>query len=835
MHFRFIFREMYYSRGQAFIYLLCVALSLVSIVALNSFKRDIYDALMSDARKLHGGDIILKSHQPFSEQLDEELEKISDRIDITSTRTLEFYSVIRRQDGKRSLLSNIKAVDNTYPLYGSVSLRSGQKLAGVLRSGKAVVAPDLLKRLGVQIGESVLVGNISVQIVDVVAGESQRPVDFFNFGPRVFVSALDLEEMGLVQYGSRIHFEALVRIEKGELLEPTRLSLLEKSTGGQVRVTTSTTAESRVKRFLDNLLFFLSLISLFTLFLAGIGMQSGIAALIRRREKSMAVLKAVGASEKFLVSHYLVMIFFLSLAGCFLGVIGGLILKLCLPWIFEGLIPGNISFSVSSYDLVEGIGLGLIVAAFFTYLPLLSIRSLKPAALFRQERHNTVPKGRMLILILAGALFLFLLLFRQLEDLKTGLYFLGSFFCLFGIIFIVANFALFLLSRMRKMPLSLRQAVRSLMRPGNSTRSVVVTLAAALAVLLGIELVENDLHRTYISSYPEDAPNLFCLDIQKNQKEGFSTIVGGDVELFPVIRARLKAINNKKINRSKEKKRRGDRLSREFNLTYRDQLLADEMLTAGETLFGLGNDQSQTGENVLVPVSVLDSVAAIGSMRIGDTLSFNIQGVPMEARVTSIRSRTESMLYPFFYFVFPVDVLKSAPHTFFAALHIPVESISDMENTIVNSFPNISTINVSLAAKEIGVLMGKLSGIIDFFALFSICAGSFILISSILATRLSRMREGVYYKIMGGGSVFVTKVFFIENLLLALVGGGTAILVAQVASWGLCRFVFDIGHDFNGIACLYALCTAVLLVTGLGMASSIPILREKPATFLSQM
>jgi putative ABC transport system permease protein len=835
MHIRFILREIWYSRGQAAIYVLCVALSLVSIVALSSFKRDIYSSLMSDARKLHGGDIILKSHRPFPPKLDSELKGLFSRNDITGIKTWEFYSVARAKDGEKSLLSNIKVVDNGYPLYGEVNLRSGRKIGSVLRPGKAVVAADLLERLDVRLGDSLLLGNSSVTIVDTIGGESQRPVDFFNFGPRIFVLASDLTKMGLVQHGSRVHFEVLLRLDNMESLEPIRARLHEIS-DGEVSVNTYATAESRVKRFIDNLLFFLSLISIFTLLLAGIGMQSGLAALLRRREKSMAVLKAVGASGKFLVSHYLALTLILSLIGCFLGIFSGLVVKNSLPLLFRGLLPGNISFGFSFFDLFEGVGLGLLVAAFFTYLPLVSILALKTAGILRQGKNSITPKAHSIFFMLCGAVFLFLLIIRQLEDFKIGLFFLGGFLGLILVITVVASIVIFLLSRLRGMPLALRQAVRSLTRPGNSTRSVVVTLAAALAVLLTIELIESDLYSTYISSYPEDAPNLFCLDIQKHQKQPFTQIIGGKVELFPVIRARLRAINGEKINRAKEKKRRGDSLSREFNLTYRGELLRDEVIIDGEALFGAWREPPKGGSNsALVPVSVLDSVAAIGDMRVGDILLFNIQGVPLEARISSIRSRTKSMLYPFFYYDFPPEILEPAPQTFFAALHLPVEEISSMENKIVSKFPNISTINVSLAAAELGRMMGKLSKIIDFFALFSICAGGLILVSSILATSMSRVREGVYYKIMGGGSRFVIKVFFLEHLLLALVGGLTAMLVAQLASWSLCHYIFDIEHHFNVFMSLYALLATAFLVVILGLISSIPIIRKKPATFLRHM
>ncbi len=830
MQFRFIFREIIHSRGQAWIFALCVALSLMSIVALNSFRRDIQHSLMDDARKLHGGDIIVRSHHPFTPLFDNELEAVFARSDVTGSRGWEFYSVARAPDKSGSLLSNIKAVDSDYPLYGTVSLRSGGNLKEVLQPGRAVVASTLLERLGLDVGDTILLGRISLEIVDVVTAEPQRPVDFFNFGPRILVSSLDLEKMGLVQQGSRVHFEALIKVDSDTSLGPLTKLLQQKSTPGQEQVLTYATAESRVKRFFDNLLFFLSLISVFTLLLAGIGMQSGLAALLRRKEKSVAILKSIGATGRFLVSHYMVLTLILSLIGCLLGILGGFLFKQSFASLFSGLLPTNITFSFTFVDFAEGIGLGLLVAAFFTFLPLSSILNISPVAIFRHEKWLGVSRTGYYYFLLCGSLLLFGLLVRQLDDFKIGLYFLGGFFLLIVCIGLLAHFFLLVLPQSRRVPLELRQAVRSLFRPGNATRSIMITLASALSVLLTIELVENDLHSTYISSYPQGAPNLFCLDIQKNQKDDFLLLLDENVELFPVVRARLTAINGEKISRERERKRRGDRLSREFNLTYRDTLLGDEQLLDGGQLFG----GKPTADNGMVKVSVLDSIAEIGAMGLGDILTFNIQGLVLKAEISSIRSRSKSMLYPFFYFVFPEKYLQAAPQTFFAALHLKNSEISQYSNRIVNQFPNVSTINVSETAAELGRLMVKLSRVIDFFAIFSILAGGLILVSSILATRLARMEEGAYYKVLGGTPRFVLKVFFYENLILAFGSGICAIIVAQTVSWALCGFIFDISHNVNWSASFIALGIAVTLIVTLGLLTSLAIIHRKPVSFLHE-
>jgi putative ABC transport system permease protein len=210
MNIRFLIREIWHSKSQAAVFILCVALSLISIVAINSFRRDVQQSIVSDARGLHGGDVMIHSHYEFSQALVQELATLLMENEIETVRTWEFYSVARREDGRDSVFSNIKAVEKNYPLYGDVTLLSGNDFSTVLQQGKVIVAPALLERLDLSIGDRLLLGESSLEIIDVISGESLRPVDFFNFGPRIILSSADRAQIDLVKNGSRVHYETLL-------------------------------------------------------------------------------------------------------------------------------------------------------------------------------------------------------------------------------------------------------------------------------------------------------------------------------------------------------------------------------------------------------------------------------------------------------------------------------------------------------------------------------------------------------------------------------------------------------------------------------------------------
>ena len=297
-------------------------------------------------------------------------------------------------------------------------------------------------------------------------------------------------------------------------------------------------------------------------------------------------------------------------------------------------------------------------------------------------------------------------------------------------------------------------------------------------------------------------------------------------EYYPIIRAKILSINGEKIDRQQESRRRGDNLSRTFNLTYRGYLLEDEVIVKGKSLY-----RKDWGDR---QVSVMDTVADIRQMKIGDHITFKVQGVPLQARVSSIRSRTRESIRPFFYFVFPENTLRDAPQTIFTAVRVPKQEISALQTKVVANFPNVSVIDTTELLTRFSTVVKKLSLIVRFFAVFSMVAGILIILSSILATRYARIQEAVYYKILGARSNFVVRVFTIENLVLGLVSATLALMISQVGSWLICLKVLHITFRPFILESILLVAATVLLVTTVGLLPSISILRKKPVVFLRE-
>ena len=823
---KFVLRDLSRSRNQAAIFVLCVVVSIVTLVAVKGFSRNISDSLWGDARALHAGDIIIQSRQDFSEPLITEVETLKQGGHAASARFYEFYSVVRAEDGKTSLLSKLKVIQKGYPFYGRCDLASGRSLSQVLTGGKVVVAKSLLDRLGLQIGDRLNIGSATLVIADVIIKEPDRPVSFYSLGPRIFVAAQDLEALDLLNKGSRIKYVTLLKVHDENDLEKIAAQLTAVADPVQERVETFKTAESGVKRFFNNFLFFLNLIGIFTLFLAGIGIFSALTAYLREKEQTIAIVKTVGGTSRFIFLHYTVGLLLMALFGSVIGILLGFALQYVLPLAVSDLLPQQMRITVSWKEVVQGLGLGMVVVGLFAFLPLYRLKDIKPASIFRKASRPKQTGLAYHATIASVAAFFVLMVLRQFQELKSSLYLTGGGVVFFVIITIFTHAVFLMIKRLKIRRLTVRQAIKGLSRPGNATRPIIITLSASLTLIFSIYLVESNLSATFVESYPPDTPNLFFVDIQPDQLTAFDRALSMKTRYFPVVRARIVSINGEKIDRSIERQKRGDNLSRTFNLTYRNDLLEDETIVSGKSLFKQGVEGTQ--------VSVMDTVAKRKQMKIGDRIVFRIQGVPLEAVISSVRSRSRETMKPFFYFVFQESALKLVPQTIFTAVKLEEKRIPEIQNRIVTLFPNVSVIDLSATLRSFAEITRKLSNIIRFFTAFSILAGLLIVISAVFATRFARTRESVYYRVLGAKSTFVLKVFSLENIALGIISATMAFIFSQIISWIITTRVFDVEYKlfvFDGIMLIVV---TVMLVLVVGLLPAWSILKYKPVKFLRE-
>ncbi|HHP7233494.1 MAG TPA: ABC transporter permease [Desulfobacterales bacterium] len=822
-----LYREVSHSWQQAAVFFLCVVLSVVTLASVNGFASGVAAVLAQDARALHAGDIIVQSRQPFSDALERAVEQVQAEGRMQTARYWEFYSVVQTPGDEGALLADIKVVEDGYPFYGRCILESGRPFSEELRSGSIIVERALLERLGIAVGDRLKIGRAELAVADVLVQEPDRPVSVFSFGPRIFVSRSDLERLELIEQRSRVRYVLLGKVIGADDPEALAARLQQAADPVQERVETYRTARSGVKRFMDNFVFFLNLVGVFTLILAGIGIHCALSAYLREKTGTIAVMKTLGATAGFIITRHGLALLSIAIGGTLVGLILAAVLQSVLPVWLSNFLPPSPGLTLPWGALAEGFALGVGAVALFAFLPLYRIQSIKPAFIFRNE---TVPPPRNVVYrsaLAAVAALLIGLILWQLKEVKTGLVFvLGAAGFLVAVAVLVSAL-MALLRRIRRGPLIMRQALRGLFRPRSATRSILVTLTAALTVLLTLVLVEENLDRSFIQSYPPNSPNLFFIDIQPDQVEAFAQVLDRPARYHPIVRARIVSVNGEAVDRNRTRQpKRGDSLTRTFNLTFRTDLLEDETIVDGRGLFGADGSENQ--------VSVLDTAAELAGVEIGDRMVFRIQGVPLEARVSSIRTRTSESIRPFFYFVFPPTLLAEAPHTFFTAVRVEADRIGALQGRLASEFPNVTAVDMSSVIRRFGEVAQRLSTVVRFFTLLSIPAGMLIVASSVFATRLARTREAVYYQVLGARNAFVRKVFLVESLTLGLAASLPALIFAETAAWLIITRGFEIPFvPLIGTA-LGLAAAATILVTLVALIPSWSILRVKPVVFLRQ-
>ena len=833
MHTRFIRRQISTSLKQTIVFVACVALSLVTLVSLGGFGESINNSLLRDARRLMAADAMVRTGFPLREPLVAELNTLRQEDGVQVAQTYEFISVIRVPNSDQTLLSEIKVVEDGYPFYGNVVLDSDGDFASKLNAGSVIVAQNLLDRLGLAVGDVIEVGDGSLTIADVVSAEPDRPIDFVQLGPRIFIHADDLPTINLIKEGSRIQYRTLIAVADETQLESVA-ERLEKSAEPRLeRVETFRTNQSQVQRFFEDFLTFLSLIGIFTLVLAGIGIQTSLAAFLKERESTIAILRTMGATSRFVVTQFFGVAVVLGVIGTTIGLLLGLLLQQLFPLLFAPFLPPQVEFILSRRSIVEGVLLGVFVITAFTFIPLYQLQELKPNFIFRKERIPVPKSWPYFVALFAIALFFVGTVFWYLRNPERTAYFAAGVVGLVAIAAALTQLVLFFLRRQKIKPLATRQALRGLFRPRNATAAIIITLATALGVLFTIYLLERNLDASFVEAYPEDAPNVFMLDIQPNQRAQIAEITGQPVERFiPLVRVSVQSINGEPLAPSPDELPDDGppfALDRPFSISYRDVLLDDEQLAVGRELFDSSAEIAQ--------VSIDLQTQEWFGFDLGDTLEFDIQGVVISAEISSIRrvNSVDGDFTPRFGFIFRTQDLEAAPQTIVTALRVAdTSTIPDLQNRVVAALPNVTVVDVTETIGTLGEIVADITVIIRFFTIFSLLAGILIIISSVLATRFARIQEAVYFKVLGAKRRFVLRVFTLENMFIGGVAALLALVLSQVAGYTLIRFVFELDYlPFIGSSLLLVVGT-VLLVTAVGLAASMSILQKRPIVFLRE-
>lgn len=789
------------------IVLACLALGVAAIAGIGSLSRAIEDGLARDAKKLLGGDISFTMvHRPAGAA---ELAWLAARGTVSTIVDLRAMAYVPNganggqgaQPGRDRLLVELKAVDDRYPMYGEVTaddvVLDAAKLAALLgeRDGRhgAVADSLLLTRLGLKRGDVVKVGNIEIEIRGTLDREPDRATRLFTLGPRLLISDSALQATGLIQPGSLIYFQHRLKtapnVSAGATIAAAKAAFPD--TGWRIRSTAE--AAPGLETFLRRLTLYLTLVGLTALLVGGLGIASGVKAWLDGRTGTIATLKCLGAPASLIFRVYLIEI--LVLSG--IAIVAGLALGSGLPALLSGplesLLPVKLQMGLYPLPLLLASAFGILTVLAFSLWALGAAREVPPALLFRS---TVAPvdarprKGYLIATAVCAAALASLAVLASADRFMAGLFvaaIIGTFVLFHGGAALIVRLAR-VASRRGTRRATLRFALANLHRPGSPVSRIVLSLGLGATVLVTIAMLETNLDRQLREQLPARAPSFFFIDILGNQAAEFDAAVksvpeASGLERTPMLRGRISRINGVPVAEANVAPNARWALDNERGLTY-----AANPPSGGDIVAGQWWPSDYKGE----PLISFDANLAEGmGLKVGDSLTFNILGREVTAKIANLRRIQWRSLGINFTVIFSPGLLEGAPQSHIASVHVPPSAEIKLLTAVTDKLPNVSAIRVRDALDQAADVFEQVGFAVRATALVTLTAGLLVLAGAVAAGHRRRVYDAVVFKVLGATRGRIMGAFLIEYGLIGLATALFAAILGGVLAWAIVTQVMN--------------------------------------------
>jgi putative ABC transport system permease protein len=820
--FKMAWRDSRSNRAKLFLFMAAIIVGVAAQVAITSFRDNLNSSINNQAKELLGADLQVERNAPFQPLLQEVLDSLGGDV----STALKFNSMAYFPKNGNTRLSQITALEGDFPFYGKLITEPESAAFTFQKNHTALVDEPIMRLFGINVGDSVKIGLTTYRIEGAILEIPGQPVAATFFGPRIFIPKKEVAQTGLLQRGSRLEYLSYHKFPPATDMNAVADRLQQLRNQQNIRFGFDTVRERKENvgdaiQYLSN---FLNLIGFIALLLGGIGIASSIYVYIRGKINTVSILRCVGVSSNQALSIYLVQAAAMGLIGSLLGAILGAGVQLYLPVLVQDFLPVDIELYPSWPSIVIGIGTGVIVSILFALFPLLAVRKISPLyALRSMDIRLTQLLNTSVKFILGSILLLFVFGYARmmLGELMSALFFtLGLIVCLLLLI----GFAKLIMRASRKFlkakfSYEWRQGLANLYRPNNQTTTLLLTFGLGVTLISSLYLTQDMLLDTIDFGNQKDLPNLALYDIQYDQNDGVNEIIQQNghelIQNVPIVTMRLQDINGRstqEIAADSTQRARNWALNREYRSTYRDTLLPTETLTSGQWI------GKASPPNTWFPISVEQDLMEDLDATLGDSLTWNVQGIPIKTYIASTRTVKWDQPQPNFFVVFPTGVLESAPQFYASTIQTKSREASlKLQQHIVEAYPNVSAIDIGQVVETIQNFIGKITFVIQFIGLFSIITGLIVLAGSAATSRFQRIREAVLLRTLGAAKRQVIKIQVIEYVLLGVIASLTGLLLSVGASMLIGYFLFDLQFvpSFGIIGMEILILTLLVLIIGL--------------------
>ena len=812
------------------VFLACLVLGVAAIAGVGSFAASITRALQEDARVLLGGDVELSfTHRAATQP---QLDYIARGGQVSTVAEMR---AMARTDAARTLVE-LKAVDGAYPLVGAVGLGGGIAPRDALarRDGTwgAALEQATLNRLGLRIGDSFAVGDARFVVRAVVEREPDRTANVFTLGPRVMIALAALPDTGLLQPGSLVRYQYRIALVRPAAAEEWIAALKARFPDAGWRIRGLGEATPGVQRWIDRIAMFLTLVGLSALLVGGVGVANAVRAYLDGKTQTIAVLKCLGAPGRLVMLVYLLQVLALALLAVVIGTgIGALTPSMIGPLVADKL-PVAARTGLYPAPLLIAAAFGILTTLAFTLWPVARAREVPAAALFRDlvAPMRRWPRPLAITATIAAVAALAALAIATSIDRKLGAGFVAGALATFALFYAAGGGVAWLAQRIShvRRP-GLRLALANMHRPGSPMPSVMLSLGLGLTVMVLIAEAQGNFVRTLREQIPAVAPSFFFIDIQPDQIGPFNALLRGAagvdaVDQVPALRGRIVRLSGVPVEQAPIAPEAQWAIGSDRGLTYSAAPPPGARIVAGEWW-----PADYRGP----PLVSFDAQIARGmGLGVGDTITINVLGREVEARIANLRAIDWTSLGINFTLVFAPGTLEAAPHTFIATARVAPEAEDGIERAVSERFANVSTIRVKSALATVEATLDSIAAAARGTALIALLAGGLVLAGALAASHRRRIYDAVVLKVLGATRREVLSAFLIEFGLLGAAASVAAVLVGTLCAWILLALYMRIDFQPMALPALVTVVGAVLAVLVLGLAGTWRALGQKAAPVL---
>jgi putative ABC transport system permease protein len=843
-------KEIKNNKKFALFFILNIAIGLSGFVLLDLFKDSLTSTLNSKSKSILAADLEVGARRPLS---DEEIQITTDFLKpytLEATRTIETYTMLASPTSSR--LVELKAIENGFPFYGEIELSNNRIIRSsdakeIIGAAKAWLYPETLLQLNLKIGDVIQLGGIDFTIADTIIRDAGSVGSGFSFALPVYVGLDQLKRTGLLGSQSTGYHSILYKIREDVDLKAISAELFKQYTDPAVRVSTHHNASQQIGRALNQLNDYLGLASLVALFLTALGTTFLYRTFLSQRFQDIAIFKSIGVTSLQIEAIYLIQILLLGFLAS---------LPLLLFASVSAPYLSDVAQATMQLDLVVDFNLKTVLIVIFSstlgslficYPLILKVRSIQPKTLLQGGEFQSQGFNFKSLLAYIPAVASYWLLAVWLSNsYRTSSLFLGSFLLALVVILLCGQFLLVVLEKnlnrsFLKLGVLLRLSLRHVTRQKFSSLSVFLALSIGLMIMNLIPQIQMTLKQEIEQPSGVKIPSLFLFDIQDEQIETLKQITKqNNAELLyvsPMIRARLDQVNGEPFARvdkneeafTREEENENRFRNRGFNLTYRDRLADSESIIEGEDYPGVFDPTKQE----LPFISLEQRFADRLKLKIGDKLTFDVQGVMVDGVVKNLRRVRWTSFQPNFFVQFQTGVLEEAPKSYLAGLpNVSPEAKSSIERSIVKDLPTVSIIEVSKVIERMSGILSQMSVALQAMAFLSVIVGLMILFSIANQQAHQRRKQVNLLKVMGASFRQILILFFYEFSSIALLASALGVALSLLMAWGLSFYIFESAPVFNYTVPLITVGITLVLTLAVTWLAIYRVLQAKPRELL---